>query len=430
MVQAALRLPLLISSLVLVAACSGEREPVREPTSTSEILLTSESGDKLTPMENVAFTPSETAARVITIFPDSTRQIIDGIGTSFTESSAFVLAHLEPERRREVMQRIFGESGANFTLTRTHIGSCDFSVEGKYSYADVADDADLSRFDISPDLTGFDPEKYPSILDSSYDLLPMIREALAIKRDQADSELRIIASAWTAPAWMKDIDTWFIPGTPENSWQGTGGSLKPEYETTYADYLIAYLYAYKRQGVKLWGITPVNEPHGNGGNWESMSFSPESQNDFVKNLLGPRLLASGHAKTKLLVYDQNRDGMEHWADVILADPVSAEYAYGIAIHWYESTFKVYDDVLDRVHTRYPEHAIVHTEGCIDNLGNAAGGGITDPEGYQESGWFGNDAFWWNANATDWAYSASWAGPAAADHPSSPRPVPWPRKHLP
>ena len=46
---------------------------------------------------------------------------------------------------REVMERIYGESGANFSLTRTHIGSCDFSVEGKYSYADE-EDATLAGF--------------------------------------------------------------------------------------------------------------------------------------------------------------------------------------------------------------------------------------------------------------------------------------------
>ena len=68
---------------------------------------------------------------MISVYPEKTKQTIDGIGTSFTESSAFVLAHLEPGRRREVMEAIYGESGADFTLTRTHIGSCDFTVAGE-----------------------------------------------------------------------------------------------------------------------------------------------------------------------------------------------------------------------------------------------------------------------------------------------------------
>jgi glucosylceramidase len=407
---------MLLLGLVLLGSCTGRNESGRTLATTSEILVTSEAGDKLAPMANVAFQEGRATGTVITIYPDSTKQTIDGIGTSFTESSAFVLAHLEPARRMQVMRKIYSETGANFTLTRTHIGSCDFAVEGKYSYADIPDDGELAAFSVAPDLAGFDPAEYPGIKDAGYDLLPMIREALAIKREQQDQELRIIASAWTAPPWMKDIETWYIPGSPENNWQGTGGSLKPEYISTYAEYTVKYLDAYRREGVDIWALTPVNEPHGNGGHWESMGFTPESQNDYVKYHLGPRLQRSRHTDTRLLVYDQNRDGLEHWANVIFTDPESRQYVFGIAIHWYSSTFKVYEDVIDRVHARFPDFAIIHTEGCIDNLGTNPPGGIEDPDGYRESGWFNNDAFWWNATATDWAYSASWAGPAVADHP--------------
>lgn len=386
------------------------------PTVTSEILVTSARGDRLALQANVPFRDGIASGTVVSVFPDSLRQVIDGIGTSFTESSAFVLAHLEPSRRREVMERIFGAAGADFTLTRTHIGSCDFSVAGKYSYAAKSGDRSLKHFTIAPDLEGFDPARWAGVKDARYDLLPMIQEAQAIKRAGPDSTLRIIASAWTAPPWMKDNDTWYIPGSPENKWQGSGGSLKAKYLATYADYLVRYLDAYRDAGVPIWGLTPVNEPNGNGGNWESMNFSPESQRDFIRNQLGPRLFDQGHRDVKLLVYDQNRDDLERWADTILSDRLAASYSWGTAIHWYESTFKVYEDALERVHARFPDKALVHTEGCIDNLGNKAGGGITDPAGYEESGWFQNDAFWWRPNATDWAYTATWAGPGAADHP--------------
>ncbi|MBK7190184.1 MAG: glycosyl hydrolase, partial [bacterium] len=273
--------PLLLATLL--AASPADAQPTRAPTITHEILLTSEAGARQSPLANVPFREGIAEGTVITIFPDSTKQTIEGIGTSFTESSAFVLAHLEPQQRRELMQKVYGESGANFSLTRTHIGACDFSVEGKYSYADEPGDRDLKAFSIAPDVAGFDPVAHPGIADPGYDLLPMIREALAIKRGQRDQELKIIASAWTAPAWMKDIETWYIPGSAANNWQGTGGTLKPEYVSTYADYLVRYLDAYADAGVKLWGLTPVNEPHGVGGAWESMAFSPESQNDFVKH---------------------------------------------------------------------------------------------------------------------------------------------------
>jgi glucosylceramidase len=146
-----------------------------------------------------------------------------------------------------------------------------------------------------------------------------------------------------------------------------------------------------------------------------MHFTPETQRDFIVNHLGPTLAATGNGGVKLLIFDQNRDGLEEWADAILSDPEATPYIYGSAVHWYESTFKVYEDVLERVHDRYPDFAIIHTEGTIDDLGKPAGGGIMDPERFTETGWFGDDAFWWNENATDWAYTATWA-PNVEDHP--------------
>jgi glucosylceramidase len=384
---------------------------------TKENIVTSESGDKIAPKENISFIKGQVPkGNIIKINPSIIKQEIDGIGSSFTEASAFVLAHLDKEKRAEVMEKIFSETGANFSLTRTHIGSCDFSVEGKYSYLDKKSDTQLKSFSINPDKDGFDPKKYPGIKDQTYDLLPMIEEALEIKNQQKDNELRIVASAWTAPVWMKDIEDWFIKGTIENNHQGTGGKLKPEYEETYADYLIRYLEAYKSEGINIWGITPVNEPHGNNGQWESMHFTPESQNQFIKKYLGPKLSENGFKDVKLLIYDQNRDGLEHWVDVVLGDEQTAKYVYGSAVHWYESTNKVYEDVFERVNVKFPDHAIIHTEGCIDDLGKDAPGGIIDPLRFKEKEWFNNDSFWWNENATDWAYSATWQSVNVEDHP--------------
>lgn len=65
----------------------------------------------------------------------------------------------------------------------------------------------------------------------------MIQEAMAIKVNQDDKTLRIIASAWTAPPWMKNIEAWYIPRSADHP-NGTGGELKPEYTSTYANYIV------------------------------------------------------------------------------------------------------------------------------------------------------------------------------------------------
>jgi glucosylceramidase len=383
--------------------------------STIHILVTSEGGDKIATKENVSFVNGIAEGTVIKVDPNIVKQTIDGIGSSFTESSAFVLAHLDLAERKDVMKKIFSEDGANFSLTRTHIGACDFCVYGKYSYVDKKGDTKLESFTLNPDIEGFSKDKHKGIIDESYDLLPMIKEALEIKKKQNDNELRIVSSAWTAPAWMKDIEDWYIKGTPENNYQGTGGKLKPEYEETYADYILKYLDAYRSEGIDIWGITPVNEPHGNNGQWESMHFTPETQNDFIKKYLGPKLRDGKNNNVKLLIYDQNRDGLKHWTDLILGDSETAPYVYASAVHWYESTHKVYEEVFDSVNAKFPNHGIIHTEGCIDDLGKPAPQGILDPERFEEKNWFNNDSFWWNDNATDWGYSATWAGVKSEDH---------------
>lgn len=402
---------LFLLSMGMVLSCNS-----KENLRTEKIIVTSEHGDKLAEKANVEFVQGTAAGTVVKIVPEVVKQSIDGIGSSFTESSAFVLAHLDPQKRMEVMEKIYSNKGANFSLTRTHIGACDFCVDGRYSYADEAGDIELKSFSLAHDKAGFSASRYPGIEDESYDLLPMIKEALDIKKLQDDNELRIVSSAWTAPSWMKDIEEWYIPGSPENNWHGTGGSLKPEYEEAYADYLIKYLDAYRAEGIEVWGLTPVNEPHGNSGQWESMHFTPETQNEFIKNYLGPKLQSGSNPDIKLLIYDQNRDGIQEWTDLILGDEETSKMVYGTAVHWYESTFKVYEDIFESVNAKFPDHAIIHTEGCIDDLGKPAPDGIGDPENFEEEGWFDNDAFWWNPNATDWAYTAPWGGVTADDHP--------------
>jgi glucosylceramidase len=378
-----------------------------------QVLLTSEAGGRLESCDQVSFKKGNTPDRHIKIEPGFKNQTIEGIGSSFTESSAFVLAHLEPSRRQEVMENIYGHSGANFSIARTPIGSTDFSVEGKYCYQNSETS---ENFDISVDKDGFDPDQYPGIKDPHFDILPMIKEALDIKTRQSDSTLNIVASAWTAPPWMKDIEDWFVGGSPENGFKGTGGSLKPEHQSTYANYLIKYLKSYQQEGIPIWAITPVNEPGGNNGQWESMLFSAEAQREFIKKHLGPALENAIEIETKLLMFDHNRNDLEHWADVILGDMDAAKYIDGIAVHWYEGTFKVYEDSFNRIHNKFPRTSLIHTEGCIDDLGKDAPEGILDPVNYKESGWFDNDDFWWNCNATDWAYTATWPGVIIEDHP--------------
>jgi glucosylceramidase len=298
-------------------------------------------------------------AVTITINPEETYQTITGFGGSFTESSAYLLNKLSKANREKILEAYFGDEGAKYSLTRTHIGSCDFSL-GNYTYAKVPGDKNLAHFSIDEDRD---------------DIIPMIKEAQAISKDG----FNIIASPWTAPPWMKDNNDW------------RGGKLLPEYNDTWALYFSKYISAYKQEGIDIWGVTVENEPLGNNNNWESMHFSAEEMTAFVKNHLGPKLESEGLSDVKILGYDQNRgEELNKWAAVMFADETSSKYFSGTAIHWYGSTFDYFPQSLQFVHQKAPDKFLIQTEACVD----------ADVPKWKDDSWY------WSPEATDWGWD--WA----------------------
>ena len=98
------------------------------------------------------------------------------------------------------------------------------------------------------------------------------------------------------------------------------------------------------------------------------------------------------------MYDQNREKeMIEWANTIYSDELASSYVTGTAVHWYQSTVDIGGDILEQHHKLYPDKQILHTEGCIDSIGNDE----------QIGSWLEDD-WYWSAEATDWGYF--WAKP--------------------
>lgn len=386
------RITLSLTALALVlASCT---DGVR----SSRVLLTSEAGQKCAEGKAVVFT-KRTLPDAVTVFPQQKRQTIAGFGGSLTESTAFVLACLTPEQRQAVIEELYGAGGANFSVARTQIGASDFSPIGHYSLAEKEGDVELTSFSLDRDKEGFSREQFPQIKDENYDLYHLIKDVMAVKTQQSDS-VRIMASPWTAPAWMKDNKRYYQRN--EEAWRG--GKLLPEYYPVFADYFLKYLQAWRAEGLEFWSVTPENEPMGNDGGWESMELSPAEEAEFIGKYLGPTLTRNGFENVEIFGFDQNIFEMTPYVDAIYNNPASEPYTRGMAVHWYGSVFSCFPDLLDSIHNAYPDKDIFHSEGCIDNLGCPAWDGVSDPEGFVESGWFNNDTFWWQPEATDWAYS--------------------------
>ncbi|MGE9290069.1 MAG: glycoside hydrolase family 30 protein [Puniceicoccales bacterium] len=360
----------IFNTLIAVMSLAGNTG-IALPESTVHIYQTTRQGDRLKEIDP-EIDPSVTDYS-LRLNPEETFQTLIGVGGSFTESAAQVLSELSATQREIALRLYFSPSGAQYSLTRTPIASCDFSLN-HYTYAPVPDDTALAHFSIAPDRTY---------------LLPMIQEAQKIP----GASFKILASPWTAPPWMKTNQTW------------NGGKLLPEHYPTFARYIVRYLQTYRKEGIPIWGITPTNEPMGNDSNWESLHFTASEMADWIANHLGPALEA-GAPGTRIWAYDQNRgQHLEEWADTLYANPQAAQYVDGMAVHWYESTLSIGAESLDAVHTRHPGKGLLHSEGCIDAIGDD-----------EEIGSWLEDDWYWRKEATDWGYI--WAPEdQKANHPA-------------
>lgn len=343
-----IRLYIVLGGFLIMSACTQKQELALE------VYETSSAGNKLSKISEFAVSESKDT---ITLNPEKTYQKITGFGGAFTESSAYLLNKLSTENRKKILEAYFGNDGANYSLCRTHMNSCDFSLTN-YSYTPTPD-KELKDF---------------SVKEDKDDLIPMIKEAMATSKEG----FKLFASPWTAPPWMKDNNHW------------VGGKLLPEYYDTWALFFSKYLDAYKAEGIELWGFTVENEPHGNGNNWESMHFTPKEMTDFVQNHLGPKLEKDGYGDKIILGYDQNRAGLKEWVDVMYENEKTSQYFDGTAIHWYESTYEVFPEALQYAHNKAPNKYLIETEGCVDS----------------EVPKWKDDAWYWKKEATDWGWD--WA----------------------
>jgi len=350
---------------IMIISCAPKEEQL-----VIEVYETSANGNNLTKLENFGTNQNESELVEVTLAPNVQKQTITGFGGSFTEATAYLLNQLSKKNRDSIIEAYFGESGAKYSLTRTHMNSCDFSLS-QYSYAPVEDDKELKHFSIEEDRD---------------DIIPMIKDAMAVSKDG----FKILTSPWTASPWMKDNKNW------------VGGKLLPEYYDTWALFFSKYVSAYKKEGIDIWGFTVENEPLGNGNNWESMHYSPDEMTNFVQNHLGPKLKGD-YPHVKILGYDQNREHLNEWVDSQYKNDQTSKYFDGTAIHWYASTFHYYPEELQYAHKKAPNKYLIQSEACIDA---------------QVPVWK-DDAWYWKKEATDWGWD--WA--PEKDKPMHPKYAP-------
>lgn len=276
----------------------------------------------------------DTISSIIRLNEQKSYQSMEGFGFALTGGSADLLYRMTESKRSFLLKEIFSrdKNGIGVNYIRISIGASNLSSH-VFSYDDLSKgtkDLNLSHFDLSED---------------KKTLIPILKEILTI-----NPKIKILASPWSAPSWMKSNDT------------SIGGHLLKEYYSVYSRYLIRYLREMNENGIRIESITLQNEPL-NPNNNPSMVMTAKEQEEFIVYYFGPELFRS-KLKTKLWIYDHNADRPDY-PNYILGNLSARKYVSGSAFHLYAG--KV--EALSKVHDANPDKDIYFTEQWVGAPGN-------------------------------------------------------------
>ena len=292
-------------------------------------LTTPDSVNLVTLQRPVRFHREDAATPVIRLDDTKTYQVIAGFGQAVTGGTAQLMMKMSPGARHALLEDLFGSKPGqrNMSYIRVSIGSSDMN-KAVYTYDDMPEgskDPTLAHFSLAPD------EAY---------VIPVLKEILSIHPG-----LRILASPWSAPDWMKDND------------KPKGGTLLHENYEVYADYLVKYLRAMEARGISIAAITVQNEPE-NPKNTPSMLLSAEQEAEFIGKYFGPAEAKAG-LHTQIVAFDHNCDHPQYPISV-LSDPVARKYTDGSGFHLYLGEITA----LTTVHDAFPGKDIFFTEQLV------------------------------------------------------------------
>lgn len=332
------------ASMSIMACCSrSTTSPTPEPpkpTPTNDVEVWLTKGDQSVKLQKqntiLSFTANSNSYQNIQIDESQTYQTVDGFGYTLTGGSVEVINSLTAARKQELLQELFGSNANSISISylRLSIGASDLN-SSVFSYND------LPAGETDPTLSKFSLEKDRPLID-------LLKQILAI-----NPNIKIMATPWSAPLWMKD------------NGRSVGGSLKEEYYGVYAQYFVKYITAMKNEGITIDAITPQNEPL-HGGNNPSMVMTASQQANFIKNHLGPAF-RNANIATKIVAYDHNCDRPDY-PITVLSDKDANPYIDGSAFHLYGGDISALGDVK----ATFPTKNVYFTEQWTSSTGDFGG----------------------------------------------------------
>ena len=218
---------------------------------------------------------------------------------------------------------------SGISYLRLVMGGSDFQAVQPYTYDDlpsgVQTDFNLTHFSIDKDRAF---------------VIPILKQAISI-----NPSLKILATPWTAPAWMKQSHKLF------------GGEINTDskYLKVLAEYFVKFIDAYNAEGIHIDALSVQNEPLLSRNNYPTMTMQAGTQQAFIRDHLGP-MLKRKHLNTKILIYDHNWSG-SWYPEQVLNDSNVLQYVSGVAWHGYDGRH----DTPNAFHNKHPSVGMYFTE---------------------------------------------------------------------
>ena len=274
----------------------------------------------------------------IKLYPNIEFQTLEGFGGAFNEIGGEALMCLPTALQDQVITNLFSvDQGAALSFNRTAVGASDFGIDA-YSYSEKADDYEMKHFSIKREATT---------------VIPYIQKAF-----KENPDLKLFASPWSPPAWMKYSG---LMDRGEEFPEKNQLKDEPKIYEAYALYFSKYIKTYAKNGITVDRLIIQNENDANT-KYPSNDMSVAQMTNFVKSYLRPQ-------------FENDKIDTEIWAGTFRtygrldAIEIAANEEYrnlfdGLGIQYTSGLY------IQQTKDVYPEVKLMHTEGnCDDGKNN-------------------------------------------------------------
>jgi glucosylceramidase len=281
----------------------------------------------------------------VEIITDQPLQVIEGFGACFNELGWISLNTLRLNDREAVLKELFKpDLGACFTICRMPVGANDFSLDW-YSYNETEGDFRMKCFSIDNDLQT---------------LVPFI-----INAKKYNPGIKIWASPWSPPSWMKYNKHYACAVSPGNLDEKYQNGLEPDeqgkegtnmfiqqnkYFKAYSRYFSKFIEEYRQKGIQISIVMPQNE-FNSCQIFPSCTWTASGLAYFIGRYLGPEMKKQ-HVN---IMFGTMERPAEALVDSILMDPLAGKYIHGVGFQWAGK------NSIAGIHRRYPDLMLYQSE---------------------------------------------------------------------